>query len=459
MTIRKEQEYLLQQANLRQLKRGAIDRREFLTRTVAAGLGLAGVAAVARGGGIGTAYAQDRPLTPTFYQWIEDLHPGIPTVNGEFPGINYQIAPVEGFGIERFVAEAKDKKSTWDVYVGQTPFVEMSAMAAAGVIEPWDDYIPKDVRDDIIGSIGEENLIDGKMYGWPFLLDVIGTGWHSGITTQAGLPDEAPATWDIYLERAKTVMDSGAAPFGATFDSHGWRSLVPYAHSMSPDIYKNHLFDFTSDAAVEALMLMKKIMAYANPDILLEGATDGGVNGTPDEVAFAAQRVGYYNKYFNAPLRMAQNWDEPTQLHLGPLPKFANGAGSTVFWTTGSALFKYGQNKEKAAEYIKALTYDRQIWKDSIVGTPSGHPGQLPPYKSIYAEWEANPPDWMPPFVSLVRAQLDNAKAIENDIFGLQQFVIGKPIWETYLKGEESDPKVAMQNVMDAVQAEINRGK
>lgn len=459
MTTRKEQEYLLQESALRQLQRGKIDRRQFLQRTVMTGLGLAGVSALARGGAIGSALAQDRPLTPTFYQWIEDLHPGIPTVNGQFPGINYQIAPVEGFGIERFVAEAKDKKSTWDVYVGQTPFVEMSAMAAAGVIEPWDDYIPKDVLDDIIPSIREENLIDGKMYGWPFLLDVIGTGWHSGLIAEAKLPDEAPATWDIYLERAKAVVDSGVAPFGATFDSHGWRSLVPYTHSMSPDVYKNGLFDFTSDAAIEALVLMKKIMAYANPDILLEGATDGGVNGTPDEVAFAAQRVGYYNKYFNAPLRMAQNWDDPTQLHLGPLPKFANGAGSTVFWTTGSALFKYGQNKEKAAEYIRALTYDMQIWKDSIVGTPSGHPGQLPPYKSIYAEWDKSKPDWLPPFVGLVRAQLDNAKAIENDIFGLQQFVIGKPIWETYLKGEEADPKVAMQKVMDAVQAEINRGK
>ena len=48
MTIRKEQEHLLQQANLRQLKRGAIDRREFLTRTVAAGLGMAGVGVAAQ---------------------------------------------------------------------------------------------------------------------------------------------------------------------------------------------------------------------------------------------------------------------------------------------------------------------------------------------------------------------------------------------------------------------------
>ena len=141
---------------------------------------------------------------------------------------------------------------------------------------------------------------------------------------------------------------------------------------------------------------------------------------------------------------MAASWDDPKLLHLGPLPKFTNGEGSTVFWTTGCALFKYGQNKEKAAEYIKALTYDQQIWKDSIVGTPGVHPGQLPPYKSIYAGWDANKPDWMPPFVWLVRGQLDRAKAIDNNIFGLQQFVIGKPIWETYLKGEEPDPKVAM---------------
>ena len=104
---------------------------------------------------------------------------------------------------------------------------------------------------------------------------------------------------------------------------------------------------------------------------------------------------------------MAASWDDPKLLHLGPLPKFTNGEGSTVFWTTGCALFKYGQNKEKAAEYIKALTYDQQIWKDSIVGTPGVHPGQLPPYKSIYAGWDASKPDWMPPFVGLVRGQLD----------------------------------------------------
>ena len=171
MSGRNEQEYLFQEAARRELAQGRIDRRDFLTRSLLTGLGLAGVGAVAKSG-VTPAFAADRPLTPTFYQWIQDLHPGIPAVNAKFPGINYQIAPVEGFGIERFVAEAKNKQSTWDVYVGQTPFVEMSAFIKAGVIEPWDNYIPKDVIDDIIPSIREECTVDGKLYSWPFLLDV-----------------------------------------------------------------------------------------------------------------------------------------------------------------------------------------------------------------------------------------------------------------------------------------------
>ena len=458
--MRKEQEIVFQNENREQLLEGKIDRREFMTKTLTAGLGLAGVGVVANfGNNSAQAGSHERPLTPTFYQWIEDLHPSIPKVNSKFPGVNYQIAPVEGFGIERFVAEAKKRESTWDVYVGQTPFVEMTAMIEADVIEPWDNYIPKDVLDDMIPSIRDECTINGKLYGWPFLLDVVGSSYHSGITSKAGLPDDSPSTWGEYLARSQQVVDSGAAQFGATFDARGWRSLAPFTHSLSSDCYTSEgLFDFTGDAAIEALMLMKNIMRDSNPDILLAGTSDGGMNGTPDEVAFAAQRVGYYTKYQNAPLRMAQYWDNPDQLRLGPLPKFAGGEGSTVFWTTGAALFKHGKNKEKAAEYVKALTYDMQIWKDSLAGTSTGQPGQLPPYKSIYSNWASNKPGWLPDFVGLVRGQLDQAKCIDNHLFGLQQFIIGQSVWETYLKGEEKNPRVAMQNVVDAVHAEMKRG-
>ena len=155
---------------------------------------------------------------------------------------------------------------------------------------------------------------------------------------------------------------------------------------------------------------------------------------------------------------MAQYWDDPSEVGLAALPKFSGGEGSTVFWSTGCALLKHGQNKEEAAQYIRALTYDPQIWRDSIVGTETGRPGELPPYQSIHAGWQANRPDWMPDFVGLARDQMDRARAIQTHLFGLQQFFIGQPIWETYLKGEESNPRVALQKVAAAVQAEVQRG-
>jgi ABC-type glycerol-3-phosphate transport system substrate-binding protein len=457
--VKSEREQKMENVLLNQLQRGQISRRQMMQAMVMAGLGLSGINALAA-----SPFRQDRPLTPTFYQWIIDLHPGIPDVNASFGDeVNMQIAPVEGFNVARFVAEAANQQSTWDVYVGVTPFVEMKSLIDSGTIEPWDDYIPQDVLDDMIPSIREECTVDGKLYSWPFLLDVIVQAWNSSITTAAGLPDTPPATWAEYLANSQTVLDSGAARYGCTFDAHGWRSLAPIAHSFNTDTYYTlegdtlALFDFTSEAAVEALKVMKQMLDLSSANALQPGTTDGGVNNTPDEVAFGAQQVAYYVKYQNAPLRYAQNWTDPSALRMGALP--SGGANSTVFWTTGASLFKYGQNKEKAAEYMTALTRNARIWQDSIAGSATAHPGQLPPYQSIYAEWEANPPEWLAAesWVPLVRGQLDAAKAIPNHAFGLQQFVIGQPFWEKYLTGEEADPVVALQAAKDAVVAEIQK--
>ncbi|MCL4302872.1 MAG: ABC transporter substrate-binding protein [Anaerolineae bacterium] len=483
---------MIQELLRSQLIRGEISRRQFLQNMIMAGMGLGGVSVLAScAGGAPTAVPTQapaapateaaapaaateeaaasgtRPLTPTFYQWINDLHPGIQAVNQAFGEVDYQIAPVAGFDVARFVAEGKNKQSTWDVYVGMTPFVEMASLIKADVIEPWDNYIPKDVLDDIIPSIREECTVDGKLYSWPFLLDIIVQSYNSAITTKAGLPDTPPADWDEYLANSKTVLDSGAARYGCTFDSNGWRSLCPITHSINTDVYYMldgdesgvPLYDFTNENAIQALEIMKQMLDLSSANALQPGATDGGVNQTPDEVAFAAQQVAYYIKYQNAPLRMAGTWTDPSALRLGALPKAKGGAGSTVFWTTGACLFKWGQNKEKAAEYMRSLTFNDQIWKDSIAGSASGKPGQLPPFLSVNEKLQKENPDWLQKetWVPLVFEQLKVAKAIPNHAFGLSQFQLGKPFWEKYLTGEEKDPKAAMQAAKDAVAAEVKK--
>ena len=444
---------------------GKINRREIFKRGAAIGVGATALASLATLAANGAALAsEDGTLATTFYNWIPDLHPSVNVVTDDYSKTfptTIEVSPTSGFSFDRFVAEAKQQKSTWDLYVGVTPFLEMVSLVETGSIEPWDPYLPAGLLDDLPDSIKAEGTYNGKFYVWPFFFDIISQGWDAGIVEKAGLdPEKAPADWDEYLANAKKVQDSGAAKYGCTFDFHDWRSLIPITHSFSTDVYTpDGIFDYASDASANALEVMKQMKELANPDVATEGTTDSGVNNTPDEQAWSAEEVGYYIKYVNAHVRFSSNWPDPTKLRLAPLPVAKGGAGGTVFWNTGSVLFKYGKNKQQAADYIKTLGYDQRIWKESVAGDPDNGVsavGQLPPFKSIYADWDANPPDFIKnaPWVNTIFGALSRAKAIEPTVMAATQFTVARPEWLKYLTGDIPTAKEALQNAANAVYAE-----
>jgi multiple sugar transport system substrate-binding protein len=444
---------------------GRIDRRQLLQRAAALGLSAPVVAALAQHS-TGRAFAaEEGTLNVTFYQWIVDLHAPLTAVNEDFNAtfpLKAEVAPTAGFGIERFVAEARDQTSTWDLYIGATPFLETIQLVDSGSIEPWDPYLPEGLLDDIAPAIKAEGTYQDKFYVWPFLLDVIVQGWNSDIVARADLdPEVAPANWDEYLANAKKVQDSGASPFGCTYDFHAWRSILPITHSISTDVYdpETGLFLWDSDAAVGALEIMKQMYELANPDVNTEGRTDAGVNQTPDEQAFAAQQVAYYIKYQNAHLRFSSTWPDPGFLRLSALPVQEGGEGGTVFWDTGAVLFKHGKNKEQAAAYMEALTKDQRIWEHSVVGKLPEEPavGQLPVYQSIWDEYAANPPEWLEPWATAIWEGLDKASAIAPTKLSKTQFDVATPFYVAYLEGEESDAKTALTKAKDAVMAEYTK--
>jgi multiple sugar transport system substrate-binding protein len=195
--------------------------------------------------------------------------------------------------------------------------------------------------------------------------------------------------------------------------------------------------------------------------VLNPGTTDGGVNGTPDEGAFAAQQVAYYIKYQNAHFRFAGTWPDPKLLRVAALPVQEGGAGGTVFWTTGAVLFKYGFNKQQAADYMNALTHDQRIWEHSVVGDASKSEtavGQLPVYQSVWEEYKATPPQFITdnPWATAIWDGLGTAKAIAPTPIAITQFDRARPEWHKYLSGEESDAKTALQKAQDAALAAYN---
>ena len=271
------------------------------------------------------------------------------------------------------------------------------------------------------------------------------------LVERAGLdPGRPPASWDEYIDNARAVQRTGAAPYGCTFDPRGWRSLVPITYTYDTDVYtEDGLFDYTNDAAAEALEVMRRMVEVANPDVL-DPSTTAGSGATADEGAFASQLVGYYVKYTNALIRAANTWPDPSSLALSSVPTPVGRSGATVFWTTGIALARHGENPRAASEYAEALTYDRLLWRDSI-GTGRQSSGQLPCYRSLWEEWRADQPSWVPEWAVNTFRELEHAVAIPPHRLGARQFTVAQPYLERYLTGEEANVRRALRDALAAV--------
>jgi hypothetical protein len=134
----------------------------------------------------------------------------------------------------------------------------------ADVIEPWDNYIPKEILNDIIPSIRNECTVNGQLYSWPFLLDIITMGWNKGQSDQAGITD-MPTTWDQLLADGQQIVSSKAAPYGVVFDAHGWRSLASITLQHSTSVYTPDLLRLQQRSALQALEIMKQMLAVSAP--------------------------------------------------------------------------------------------------------------------------------------------------------------------------------------------------
>ena len=67
-----------------------------------------------------------------------------------------------------------------------------------------------------------------------------------------------------------------------------------------------------------------------------------------------------------------------------------------MFWTTGCALVQARQEQGEGGRVHQGADLRHADLEGLDRRQRDGHPGQLPPYKSIYADWDANKPDWMP---------------------------------------------------------------
>ena len=107
-------------------------------------------------------------------------------------------------------AGTKEQRSTFDAWFGMTPFIDVAKLVEGGVLEPWDTYIPADIKSDIFPSNVQEGSYQGKLYSWPQFASATGLNYRPSMLKQAGY-ENPPATWDEMLKVASNAMDYQAA--------------------------------------------------------------------------------------------------------------------------------------------------------------------------------------------------------------------------------------------------------
>ena len=119
---------------------------------------------------------------------------------------------------------------------GDVPDIFQS-WGGGGLREQVDAGLVMDITDAAAGFDSEFNgaaasmmQIDGRMYGVPFDLGIVGVWYNKALFEEAGI-DGPPATWDEMLEDVQTLKDAGITPI-AVGAGDKWPAHFYYSYLM-----------------------------------------------------------------------------------------------------------------------------------------------------------------------------------------------------------------------------------
>lgn len=199
----------------------------------------------------------------------------------------------------------------------------------------------KDITDDVaevVENIGEGAMkpytIDGRIYGLPFDMGMVGIWYNKALFEEAGLdPENPPATWSELLDAVTALKDAGITPIAlagaAPWTQHYWYSYLAI-RIMGVDGYTaaREAKSFDDPGFLQAAEMWKELvdMEPFQPGFLQQGY--GGEDSAP--AVFGAGE---------AAMHLMGQWDPSVQesssgTSLGddlgwfPFPEVEGGAGS-----------------------------------------------------------------------------------------------------------------------------------
>lgn len=283
----------------------------------------------------------------------------IENITAEFeaanPGVNVELDFVAYEALhDKIVTAASSKAGTYDVVL--LDCIWPAEFAAAEFIQDVSDRIPEDVRADIWPGALEAVTYQGKLYGMPWLNDVLYLYYNDQMLKEAGY-EEPPKTWEELREMAMAAKEQGLVeyPFIEYFQQDEGLTIAfaYYLYAFGGELVnEDNTPAFNSPEGLAALQYM------------VDGMNDGLYNPASLESTYEEVRRAFSqgNSLF------AVNW--AYQLNLANDPAESQIAGhaivtlmpgqaepsATINGGMGLAIMADSKNPEKAWEYIQYLS-------------------------------------------------------------------------------------------------------
>jgi len=151
----------------------------------------------------------------------------------------------------------------------------LNSFAADGALQPVSDEVAAAVDENYAPVWKELGTVDGELYGVWFKAANKSTVWYrTDAFEQAGVAP--PATWDEFLQAARTISDSGVTPVsiagGDGWTLTDWFENV-YLRVAGPEKYDqlaNHEIPWTDESVTETLTTLAEL--WGNENLVVGGA-------------------------------------------------------------------------------------------------------------------------------------------------------------------------------------------
>jgi len=292
----------------------------------------------------------------------------------DHPNVTIEITVMEN---EAFKAALQTNLQSGDV-----PDLFQS-WGGGGLRQQVEAGLVQDITDASAGFIDTLNpgavglyQVDGRQYGIPWNLGVVGFWYNQDLFAQAGI-DSPPATWDEFLADVQALKDAGITPI-AVGAGDKWPAHFYYAYLMIREGGEAAMtqvaedLNFNQPPFIEAGNELQRLIDLepfqsgflASPWDAPDG--ESGVFGTGQA---AMSLMGGWGP--GAYVNQAPDGEFPGELGWFPFPAVEGGAGAATDALGGGDGFAVG--KDAPAEAVEFLEFITSLDQANLIGAAGTH--------------------------------------------------------------------------------------